>query len=143
MNLFLFRNLDSVTPSPVFDPHVEMFCESKVLLFKIWERIVACCSLQTRPRWSTLIDFPCFVSMKRPVCSKLFLNFVYNINRVLSSDGKWGSCKKTSETLESKFWKRTWKLQQFLRDQKLPPDSGSSDACNMIHEIHLEKRRST
>jgi len=137
------RNLDSVTPSPVFDPHVEMFCESKVLLFKIWERIVACCSLQTRPRWSTLIDFPCFVSMKRPVCSKLFLNFVYNINRVLSSDGKWGSCKKTSETLESKFWKRTWKLQQFLRDQKLPPDSGSSDACNMIHEIHLEKRRST
>ena len=96
-----------------------MFCESKVLLFKIWERIVACCTLQTRPRWSTLIDFPCFVSMKRPVCSKLFLNFVYNINRVLSSDGKWGSCKKTSETLESKFWKKDLEASAIFERSKV------------------------
>ena len=42
------------------------------------------------------------IDKERAVRSKLFLNFVY-INRVLSSDGKWG-CKKTSKTLETKFW---------------------------------------
>jgi len=53
------------------------------------------------------------------------------------------AAKKPPKPWNQNSEKRTWKLQQFLRDQKLPPDSGSSDACNMIHEIHLEKRRST